>query len=502
MEIEPKEIATGAAESQPARKPGTRLVRMAMGLNAGIAVLLFFALMAMANYLSYRYYARTDWSSRHFYALSDKTLGLLDSLTNEVRVTFVFQLNHEHSANMNHLLKEFEARSPLIRVERVDPDRNLAQAEELARKYSLEDSNVLIVEYDGREKIITADDLMEYDYTPVTYNQKPQAVAFRGEQALSSAIDMVTSGRRPVVSFLQGHGERDPDNFDEVQGYSGIARVMARDNIDVRKLTLGEQASIPADVEVLIVAGPEKSLSGPELNLLKIFLEQKGRVIFLMDPLTSTGLEGPLADWGVRLEKDVVVDGTRTLSGRELFVTEYGAHPVTRALKKITTVFYLPRSVTALDRQSATERTPDQPRVVSLASSSESGWAEHNMDENPMKFDAGIDRPGPVSIAVAVEKGASPGLDVGIPSTRLVVFGDSDFIANGGQVGGNVDFFMSALNWLLDREPLMAIAPKPVEESRLLMDDAQLRWLFYMVVLAVPGIVVVMGALMWLKRRV
>ena len=57
----------------------------------------------------------------------------------------------------------------------------------------------------------------------------------------------------------------------------------------------------------------------------------------------------------------------------------------------------------------------------------------------------------------------------------MVVFGDSDFVSNGALAGGDQDLFMSALNWLLDREELMAIAPKPIEEIKLSLTRKQLN---------------------------
>ena len=68
-------------------------------------------------------------------------------------------------------------------------------------------------------------------------------------------------------------------------------------------------------------------------------------------------------------------------------------------------------------------------------------------------------------------------------------------------VGGNSDLFMSALNWLLDREVLMAIAPKPVEEVKLSLSRKQLRGMFWLNVAAIPAFAVVLGLLVWMRRR-
>ena len=199
---------------------------------------------------------------------------------------------------------------------------------------------------------------------------------------------------------------------------------------------------------------------------------------------------------------DVVVDATRTLTGGELFATEYGDHPITKSLKGVTSIFYLPRSVEPLAESEVGSEQPDKPHGAVLVTCSLSGWAEVNPEESPMKYDPVKDRPGPVGIAAAVEKGPMPEIDVKIRPTRLVVFGDSDFVSNNALLAGNVDFFMSALNWLLEREELMAISSKAVEQTRLVMNRFQLRVVLWIVVVVLPLLVALVGGLVWVRRRV
>jgi len=69
----------------------TRRHRIIMTLNTGTALLLAAALILMVNYLSYRHYYRTDWSTAKFYRLSAKTVSLLETLDKPVEVTVFFQ---------------------------------------------------------------------------------------------------------------------------------------------------------------------------------------------------------------------------------------------------------------------------------------------------------------------------------------------------------------------------------------------------------------------------
>jgi hypothetical protein len=139
-----------------------------------------------------------------------------------------------------------------------------------------------------------------------------------------------------------------------------------------------------------------------------------------------------------------------------------------------------------------------------LASSGEKSWAERDSRETPAKFDPKTDRQGPISLAVAVEKGVVSGIEVEIKPTRMVVIGDTDFVSNlalEGAVGGNIDFFLSAANWLVDRGALMGIGPKSPEKLTPGMTRAQKRAAFFLIVLAGPILAAAGGIFVWWRRR-
>lgn len=471
------------------------------GLNASFAVILGLVLFVMVNYLSYRHYVRVDVSRNQFYALSDKSINVLDAVTNVIHVTVFLQPNEAVYRDVRHLLDEYQYACSGLKIEWVDPDRDLARMEALMKQYKLEEPNVVVFDNNGRGKYVTVADIADYDYEPLKAGQPAIQTAFNGERVFSSAIQAITQQRKPVVYFLQGHGEGDPEDTDERRGFSKIAREIERDNVEVRTMLFGRELQIPPDCDVLIIAGPTKDYSITELDEIRRYLEHNGRLFIMLDARQNSALDMMLEDWGVVLADDLVVDPSRTLTGRgDLFVTEYLTHPLTENLKNITSVFYLPRSVRPLEFDE-TEDMMDRPRVNVLAASSVNGWAETDLDDAQARFDAGADTAGPIPIAVAIEKGAVPGINVQIRPTRVLVVGDSDFVANKGIIGGNIDFFLSGLNWLLEREELMTIAPKPITLSKLLISRKQQMSIFWVVVAGMPGVVALLGFFVWLRRR-
>jgi hypothetical protein len=139
--------------------------KLAVGMNTLVAVALFAVVVVMVNYVSYRRYWRADWSRSDFYTLSDKTVKLLNSVTNTINVVVFFQPGHSVYEDIENLLREYEYVSDRMRVTWVDPDRDLAQTERLAAKYEVNEANVIVFDVAGRFKYITADDVAEYDYS-------------------------------------------------------------------------------------------------------------------------------------------------------------------------------------------------------------------------------------------------------------------------------------------------------------------------------------------------
>lgn len=483
-----------------------RVRRLASGINTSAAVLLALSIAVMANYLASIRLLRWDISSKRYGRLSAQTVSTISSLKGEILIRVFFQTGHQMYEEVRRILREYEyaaERNPnlRLRVEFVDPDRDIARVRELKQKYDLKDPNVVVFEAEGRRKYVDDAALMEFDYSIQGQELKKKLVGLKTEQLFTSAIRSVSEERAPVVYFVKGHGERDIEDT-APGGYSDMARRLRRDNVDARSLSLATTREIPSDASALVVAGPERKFAEAEIQVLRRYLDRSGRLLAMIDPGTDSGLDRLLEAWGVRVSRQVAVGAT--LTGRELVVTSYGDHPVCRSMGQLVTMFYMPRVVEPVWGAGESAEQTDKPRVSVLVSNPAPGWAESDLSQSPPRFDKDADRPGPVGVSVAVEKGASSLLDVEIRPTRLVVVGDSYFVSNGALAagaGGNEAFFMNAVNWLVERKTLLGIEPHRPLELTLGMDRGRLRTAFLVIVAICPGIVAVAGVAVWIRRR-
>ncbi len=465
-----------------------------------IAVFLAFVLALLIGFVALRNPMRLDISDSNFYKLSDKTIELLDRLDRNVEVTVFFQQEHPLYDDIENLLEEYQYQTRNIHVRWIDPARDRGLTEKLANQYGLTESQVIVFDVDGKSKKVYQADLADKEM--VKGRQEPVLKAFKGEQAFSSAIRELVQGQTPVVYFLTGHGEHRVTDFDQTVGYSSIENIIIRDNIEVKELLLATEKNIPDDAAALVVAGPLTTLSSIEIEIIEDYLNRSGRVMVMIDALKDGGLEDMLRRWGIALRNDVVVDPENTLRGNDVYIRSYNTHPI---CLKLTTIvqFFLPRSIEPLVRADGSMETKNLQTVVPLFYTSEKGWSETQLENTTARFDENTgDHRGPISLGVAVERGSRQDeLDVQIDPSKMVVFGDSDFASNGMLAGGNADLLMRALNWLLDRDEVMAIAPKPMEEVKISLPNKQFQKLIWLHVGGIPFVAVVLGLLVWVRRR-
>ena len=240
-----------------------------------------------------------------------------------------------------------------------------------------------------------------------------------------------------------------------------------------------------------------------EMDALERYLKNKGRLFIMLDARSQSGLETFLRHWGVQADDDLAMSKAGVLLGTELLNvnavgTDYAPHPITAKLADTNTEFPYARSIRRVQQPEG--GTADQPRVTGLVKTGAEYWGETNPDTEHAGFNPATDIAGPLPLAVAVETSKPQGVDVDIGVTRMVVVGTSRFVDNSDLAGGNLDFFMNSLNWLLQREQSVAVSPKTPEEFRLDMSPNQQMTVYILVMGGMPLAVAIIGLMVWLGR--
>jgi ABC-type uncharacterized transport system involved in gliding motility auxiliary subunit len=472
-------------------------------LSAGVLVIL--ALLVMINYLGARYYKRFDWTGSHLYSLSPKSRDVLRQLNRDVDVVMLMAPEQQNVYEpTRELLQRYAAASPHIHLRLVDPQKNPALADQLARSYGITTAGVVFASSasPADRRVVDASEMADIDYSGMQLGQQPEMTGFKGEQLFTSALLQLAEGRRPKALFVTGHGERSLDDAGP-RGFSLAREQLGRDNFAIEEWASLGKAAVPDKTDLVVIAGPTGSFVRPELNALAAYLAAGGRVLILLDPtvsgsgLVDTGLGSWLAGYGVKVDDDIVVDPANPLpffGSETLFVKDYGDHPITKALRegKLPVIVSLARSI----RKGG---APAGAEVTELLRTSADGWGETDLAHLDQVAKDARDVPGPAALGVAVEvKGGA-----GARPARLVVFGDSDFAAN--QLvqanAANAMLISNSFNWLVERQSLLGIPPRKTEQVRLNLTAGELRTVYLLTLLLLPGLAVGTGIYVHFRRR-
>ena len=494
------------------KKPRTRgkIGRIRIGLNVLVQIALILFLVAMANSLAFKHYARWDFSRDQKYTLSDKTKRFLDTLKGKMRITVFFSPNTPISGDVLNLLTEYQyAGKGKIDIEHIDPERNLSRAKELFDKYKVvTDESLLVLDYEGRNKTVKASEMAELDQSGMAFGEGPRVAAFKGEQAITSAMIDLVEGKKKTLGYVTGHKE--PALTEGTSPITVLKTFIENENIKFQELNLLDVDAIPADLNAVMIVGPQYDFSDREMKLLREFWDKQGRILLLLDPAAKTPkLRGFLNELGVKVNDDRLMVFLRT-GIQELALTRdvqarfLGDSPVTKRLADVRALF--------LGGTSSLTLEPDRVRAANIRLEpliqAEKGYfaeKDYNTDDQ-VKFQADAKQSSnmPLTIGAAIEKGGSADQRVQMNSPRLVVVSNATFVEDNAitQDQQGLDFISGGVNWLLSREQLIGIAPKVPKPLTFSLSEEALRRLRWIVLVFMPLVPAVFGTVVWWQRRV
>ena len=471
------------------------------GTNAIVYTLLTLTVIVAVNYFAAQRSWRWDLTEQGIFSLAPQTTQLLEGLEVDV-VTRGFYREGEEGATRD-LLESIAAVSPRFTYEFIDPDKS----PELAERYEITQYGTLHVSAGDENTKITEID----------------------EAAITNTLIRLTSASRKLAYYVSGHDELDPEDSAAPRGFGLAKAALSNEGYDFEPLVLATVPDVPADADVLIVAGPERPFLEREVETLGRYLRRGGQAIVMIDPQRGEELRGVLTERGVTLGDDVIIEEFVQLFagaslGVEPVVSSYGTHEITSGFRE-RTIFQLARSV------AATEQTVEGIDIAELAHTSPSSWAEADLAR---LFDNGEvevgddDRRGPIALAVAATASdaalswtppliaSARGGEVvaasdGAATTeeppaglegRLVVFGDSEWISN-RYINNffNQDLFLNSISWLGGEEQLISIRPRQTRASSVMLTANESQAVFYIAVLLLPELILFCGVMVWLNRR-
>lgn len=440
-----------------------------------VYVIVVITIASVANVLANRYDKTFDSTSNKRYTLSDQTAKIVQGLKQNATITYYDQSTRFDQAKA--LLDQYKNLSSKVQIVYVDPDKQ----PDLAQAAGISNYGTAIVQIGARKENAAA----------VT------------EEGITGAFIRDLKNTVRTVCFVTGNGERQTDDTGR-SGFSSFKDVLTKDNYTVKPIDLLQNATVPADCTVVAIGGPTKDYAQPEVMAVQTYVQNGGRLFAMLDPPLKVGdtnvsendaLAAVLNDWGVTLNKDMVLDlnpigQLAGLGPQVALVTTYASQPIVEQMKGTATGFPMSRS---MDVKSSDKTTVDK-----LFDSSATSFATTDLHSASVNANDPKNKKGPVTLAAAgtYNSGKPDG------QGRFVVLGGSTWAANSFiNFNGNSDLAVNAVNWLSSDEDLISIRPKNPDDRRVTMTAAQLDMVRIISQFLLPLAVVLTGTAVWWRRR-
>ncbi|MCW5746437.1 MAG: Gldg family protein [Alphaproteobacteria bacterium] len=436
-----------------------------------------------ANVALFRNDAHLDLTREQAFTPSPEAVRVVTGLKQDVELVYFYQKGNPAARHAVVMVELLGRMSPRLKVRTIDPDQSPA----IAGSYGVRLYNAALLISDGRRlEVPTTDD-----------------------REIALAILRITRAAAKTVCFITDHGEYDIDNFEfhthfegthshshdiqgmavvqmEQHGIGRLRRALDKLGIVARKITMA--GPIADDCSLVVDANPRTQYAPPTADLLAAYLRRGGSALFLFEPdyALEPRLAAMLKSAGVGVGDGVLVDPSDHYYTDEqmIAVAKYARHPATRFLA----LSFFPGA-----RPLSLETAPGIASVALFSSS-----ASSYVVVDRLKAEAPGAPRGAHPLAIASE-GTLPG---GTRPFRLIAIGDADFASNSFfPYLSNADLLLNSVAWLMREESAPTMKP-PVEVlPTVALTNTQMRWIFLLTVIGLPGAIVLAGAVMWWRRR-
>jgi gliding-associated putative ABC transporter substrate-binding component GldG len=476
--------------------------------NAWLQMGLVVLIVVLANLLGVKHFGRLDLTRDRLHSLDESSKALVAALDRPLVVKAYLSGGlsapyNNHAQIIRDKLDEFQAYAGgHMKIQVVDPTGNDVLAAE-AQKYGLTPLEQKVTEANRSElrRIWLGAVLLYGDKQEVLPALSDLSSL---EYDLASAIHRLAqkTADRPVLAFTIGNGE--PDLAKPEGPLRDFVEQLAQ-KFTLQQISLGGAGGIPEQVDALVIIGPQKPLSDRAAYQVDQFVMRGGAAAIFVTHTrpdlrsyrpaqVTSGLEALLGHYGVQVNRDIVID--RVSNGVMRFPMRVGTKSTMRDVNYAlipqatdlsrhnvlvsgleTLLFPFSSSLQVADSLGAGVEAE-----VLARTSISSGSVQDLKTVDPTQLGGVLlgEKRGPFPVLVALtgpfrsffetrpvpladedlpattddENPEEPPLVVEGASTRLVVGGSSDFVAN------NPAFMQNLCDWLVQDEALIGIRSK------------------------------------------
>lgn len=436
-------------------------------------VILSLLIAVLLGFISTQFHVFQDVTQDKRNTVSEESIKTLKQMKGAVAITAFVPEDEIFRQNIKNFIARYQRTKPNISLNFINAakDPKLAQAAGIKAR--------------GGELVIAFQKRSEHLIPPYT------------EQEFTNVLAHLARSHNQAVMLLNGHGER-KFNANTKNDFGVFGNILLEKGFTLTAPNLNDNSHLIKSGSLLVIAAPKANITPIEVAKIKTFLDGGGNLLWLLDDENLHGL-GDIANYiGLEIAKGTVIDKSADEFGGDIktaFGVLYGDHPVTENFR-MRTLFPEARKISAYGTYENGWKVQDLVHVAA------NGWLEtapltHERDLKKIKFDDKQDIPGPINVALAIER------KYGKKGQRVVVVGNANFLSNAFILeGGNIDLGINMVNWLSGDDTQITIPPIILKDGNLnLTADSNYKPVFIGFQILLPLGLLVFGVFTWWKRR-
>ncbi len=493
---------------------------------SGIMVvqLLFATILLLSlNYLSGSHHTAWDLSQDHEFSLSNQTRKLLTSdllgdRAHPVHLIAAVRKNSAHYSRLHAMLEEYErlGRGALT-VEFVDYVRDSDTALGIADQYGttfVED--VIIIDAVPSPAPAPADDQQAQSHARQTAalrrahiryvavkdmlvfasdkGQNRRLIGYQDEDQLTAAIRRAVEGTPRRFYFLADKSQ--VAGPEEDAPWTFLTRTFDSLNIKLIPKRISDLEKIPDDAAGVALVAPRFDLNTREMAIFREYWDRpRAAVLVVLDPTQKQqppNLRAFLREHGVtpREVRLSTIQGNRQ------------AFDVTATFTNATAVGDLGNASTLFEGASSALDIRENAEDLELRQINPLALITTNKNVRAQPLDGSAPIPGPHYLGASISRGNERNDTTAGATSRMIVVSNSDFLQPRSRHREHIDFLRNTSNWLIGREELIGIGPRPVRYYKLLLPSQKVSFVNKLNLFFIPGAFILAALFIWNTRRV
>lgn len=450
-----------------------------------------------------------DISQQKLYTIGEVTEEIVNDLKDDVSIYYIVEAGKEDAA-IEKILTSYDDLSDKITISKIDPAVNPNFTSEYTNETL--SSNSIIVKSEKRNTVVNSDEFYRFNvdgYGELSYADFYQLMTqysqyygtspnyeelFYAEQAITSAINYVTTDTIPSLYYTTGHGESALD--------SSYTSYVSAENYNYQALAL-LAADIPADAEAILINTPTYDMTADETAKLFDYVKAGGDVVFISDYSHFSAEKLPniaefLVQMGMKADEGMVFEGDPNYY--------YPSAPASYFILPIIgeNVDYSP--VSKLDSSNVNVFMPgshgisivegDNVKVTDILHTSDKAFIKRTIDENTDMINKQEGDAAGSFIVAAASQYTDGGKVVWYASNAIIDSSADNYVSR-----GNSSLFIATLNLMAGKSETISIIGKSINNERLSVTEASVGMWRIILCVIIPVAILGSGLVVWIRRR-